>query len=156
MEDDDPLKQFRRPGATRAERRAEPPPPPGTPKRYRAFDAQDKLLCLEIRRVLGTTHAPTYAYLLNIAFDHEYFTGFVLYYTFMRVKVRGKNLKDVITALKLRKCEYIQDFHPSEYAPPKPDEPLIESITVEWREPIMSGSDEEEKKGEGEKPGARP
>jgi hypothetical protein len=144
MEDDDPLKQFRRAGSTRAERRAEPPPPPGTPKPYRAFDAQDKLVCLEIRRVLGTTHAPTYAYLLNIAFDHEYYTAFVLYFSFMQVKVRGKNLKDVITAIKLRKCEYIQDFHPGEYERPKPDEPLIESIKVEWRgEPILTESEKE-------------
>ncbi len=152
MEDDDPLKQFRRPGTTRAERRAEPPPPPGTPKVYRAFDAQDKLVCLEIRRVLGTTHAPTYAYLLNIAFDHEFYTGFVLYYSFMQVKVRGRNLKDVITALKLRKCEYIQDFHPGEFGPPTPDEPFIESIKVEWRgEPISTDSDDER---EAEKPGS--
>jgi hypothetical protein len=153
MEDDDPLKPFRRPGSTRAERRAEPPPLPGSLKPYRAFDAQDKLVCLEIRRVLGTTHAPTYAYLLNITFDHEYYTGFVLHFSFMQVKVRGKNLKDVITALKLRKCEYIQDFHPSEFAPPKPGEPIIESIKVEWRgDPIEAGGEGEKEREASEKP----
>src|SRR5258708_5724251 len=110
MEDDDPLAKFRRPGTTRAERRAEPPPPPGALKPYCAFEAKDKLICLEIRRVLGTTHAPTWAYLLNISFDHDFFTGVVLHFTFMRVKVRGKNLKELITAIKLRKCEFIQDF----------------------------------------------
>lgn len=146
MEDDDPLKEFRRPGARRAEKRAEPPPKGGR-KRYQAFDAKDKLVSLDIRRVLGTTHAPTYAYLLNIAFDHEYFTSFVLYYAFMQVKVRGKNLKEVITAIKLRKCEFIQDFHPGEYEPPEPDEPIIESIKVEWRgEPIETDSDGEKVK----------
>jgi len=151
MGDDDPLAKFRRPGSTRAERRAAPPPPPGTPKPYRAFEASDRLVCLEIRRVLGTTHAPTYAYLLNIAFDHEYFTNFVLFYSFMQVKVRGRNLKDVITAIKLRKCEYIQDFRSGEFAPPKPEEPVIESIKVEWRgEPISTEGDDD--RDESEKP----
>ena len=149
MEDDDPLKEFRRPGARRAEKPAEPPRKDGR-KSYQAFDAKDKLVCLEIRRVLGTTHAPTYAYLLNIAFDHEFFTNFVLSYSFMQVKVRGKNLKDVIAALKMRKCEFIQDFHPGRYERPKPDEPIIESITVEWRgDPVWKDRDEEREERRG-------
>jgi hypothetical protein len=151
MEDDDPLKEFRRPEARRAEKPPEPPPKGGR-KRYEAFNAKDKLVCLDIRRVLGATHAPTYAYLLNVAYDHEYFTNFVLYFSFMQVKVRGKNLREVITAIKLRKCEFIQDFHPREYEPPKPDEPIIESISVEWRDPMMTGREGEKDKDEGGKP----
>ena len=147
MEDDDPLAKFRRPGVTRAERRAATPPPPGTPKPYRAFEAKDKLVCIDVRRVLGTTHALTYAYLLDVAYDHEYFTNFVLYFSFMQVKVRGKNLKEVIGAIKLRKCEFIQDFHSGEYERPKADEPIIELIEVEWRDPTMAGRDGERGKG---------
>ena len=148
MEDDDPLAQYRRPGAKRTQKPAEPPPKGGR-KSYQAFDAKDKLVCLDIRRVLGTTHSPTYAYLLNIAHDHDYFTNFVLYYSFMQVKVRGKNLKDVITAIKLRKAEFIQDFHPGEHEPPKAGEPVIDSITVEWRgDPVWKDRDEEQEEPE--------
>jgi hypothetical protein len=43
----------------------------------------------------------------------------------------GYLLKDVITTLKLRKCEYIQDFHTGEFERPKADEPIIESIKVQ-------------------------
>jgi hypothetical protein len=144
MEDDDPLAEFRRPG----DRRGEKPRGPLSPdslKAYQAFDAKDKLLSLDIRSVLAPTHSPTYAYLLNVVFDYEYYTGFMLYFTFMVVKVRGKNLKEVITAIKMRKCEFIQDFHPGEHRPPKSGEALIESIVVEWRDPTMTGFEGEKK-----------
>ena len=128
---DDPLAAFRRPGDKRGAKPRAPEPPPSGLKPYLAFEPKDKLQSLDIRQVLGPTHAPTYAYLLNIVFDHEYFTGFMLFFSFMVVKVRGKNLKDVINAIKMRKCEYIQDFHPGEYQPPKPGEPLIDSSPVD-------------------------
>lgn len=148
-DDDDPLAQYRRPGAKRAEKPVEVPPSKSGRKSYLAYEAKDKLLCLEIRRVLGTTHAPTYAYLLNLSFDHEYYTGFVLYFSFLQVKVRGRNLREVINAIKMRNCEFIQDFHAGEYEQPKPDEPIIESITVEWRDPMMNGrGSEKDESGE--------
>jgi hypothetical protein len=145
---DDPLAEFRRPGDKRGEKPRAPQPPPLGLKPYLAFEAKDKLQSLDIRQVLGPTHAPTYAYLLNIVFDHEYYTGFMLFFSFMVVKARGKNLKEVINAIKMRKCEYIQDFHPGEYQPPKPGDPVIESIVVEWRDPMMTGRDTKTGKGE--------
>jgi hypothetical protein len=141
---DDPLAEFRRPGDKRGEKPRAQPPPLGL-KPYVAFDAKDKLQSLDIRQVLGPTHSPTYAYLLNVVFDHEYFTGFMLFFSFMVVKARGKNLREVINAIKMRKCEYIQDFHPGEYQPPKPGDPVIESIVVEWRDPMMTGQEGEKK-----------
>jgi hypothetical protein len=147
MDDDDPLAQYRRPGAKRTEAKPAEPAKEGGLKPYVAFEAKDKLVCIDVRRVLGTTHALTYAYLLDVAYDHEYFTNFVLYFSFMQVKVRGKNLREVITAIKLRKAEYIQDFHPREHEPPKPGEPVIEAIEVEWRDPLMAARDGERGKG---------
>ena len=47
MEDDDPLAQYRRPGAKRTEKPAEPPPKGGR-KSYQAFDAKDKLMSLVV------------------------------------------------------------------------------------------------------------
>jgi len=148
MEDDDPLGQFRRPGIKPAEKPASKlkdktvAAAAGGLKPYVAFDAKDKLVCLEIRRVLGATHCPTYAYLLNLTYDYEFYTGFVLYYSFMQVQVRGKNLRDVISAIKLRKCEFIQDFHAGEHVLPAEGEPVINSITVQARDATLNDSDE--------------
>ena len=128
---DNPLSRYRRQGAPETPPVTEKPAEPGL-KPYQAFDPQDRNLSLDIHRVLGPTYSPSYAYLLNVAYDNEYFTNFVLYYTFMRVEVRGKNLREVIKAIKIRKCEYIQDFHPEEYEPPREGEPVIESIEVHW------------------------
>lgn len=151
MEDDDPLARFRRPGDKRGEK-PRAPETPGSLKPYLAFEAKDKVLSLDIRQVLAPSHSPTYAYLLNIEFDHEYFTGFRLYFSFMVVSVRGKNLRDLLTAIKLRNCEYIQDFHPGEHQPPKPGEPVIESIAVEWRDPMLNARDGEAGKREDTSP----
>jgi len=156
MDDDDPLAQYRKGPSTRREKPAAPerPAPEGEGGRrpYLAFDSKDKVVCLDIRRVLGTTHCPTYNYLLNIAYDYEFYRTFVLYFSFMQVKVSGKNLREVVNAIKLRKCEWIQDFHPRDFEPPKEGEPLIESITVEWRDPVMPGREGEQGRAEGSKP----
>ena len=134
---DSPLSRFRRQGAPVTEEPARRPTA-GARKPYRAFDPQDKVLSLDIHRVLGATYSPSYAYMLNLTYDNEYFTNFVIYYTFLRVEVRGKNLKEVITAIKLKKCEYIQDFHPEEFEPPAEGEPLIESINIVWLDSTMT------------------
>ena len=129
---DSPLEKYRRQGAPEAPVVTAEPGEPGELKPYQAFDPQDRNLSLDIHRVLGTSYSPSYAYLLNVAYDNEYFTNFVLYYTFMRVEVRGKNLREVIKGIKLRRVEYIQDFHPEEFAPPAEGEALIESIEIHW------------------------
>ena len=143
-DEDDPLAQYRRPGVRRPERPA--PERAGGKPPYVAFEGKDKLLSLDIRRVRGTTHSPRYNYLLNVAYDHGIYETFVLYYSFMQVKVRGRNLREVITAINLHKCEYIQDFHPGEYEQPKPNEPLIEAIMIEWRGPTIDDQDGEKGK----------
>jgi hypothetical protein len=127
-----PLEKYRRQGAPGAPEVIAKPVEPGELKPYRAFDPQDRNLSLDIHRVLGTSYSPSYGYLLNVAYDNEYFTNFVLYYTFMRVEVRGKNLREVIKGIKLRRVEFIQDFHPEEFAPPAEGEALIDSIEIHW------------------------
>ena len=58
MDDDDPLARFRRLGD-----KAPPPgPKPDTSRVYAAFEAQDKLISLDIRRTSGASHAPGYCF----------------------------------------------------------------------------------------------
>ena len=81
----DPLAQFRRKPIVSAESTT----PPKSTAEYVAFDAKDKVDRLKIRRPNDPTRAPGYAYLLDIAYDGNFGTNFVLVYTFLMVLVRG-------------------------------------------------------------------
>ena len=98
-------------------------------KPYKAFEIRERTAeRLEIRRVLGETHAPSYRYLMDVAFNGQYGTELLLVYSFLIVKIKGKNLQPVTYAILEGRCSCIQDFHPNEFAPPQGNEPVIESI----------------------------
>ncbi|HEV2693072.1 MAG TPA: hypothetical protein VG347_09285 [Verrucomicrobiae bacterium] len=98
---------------------------------YVAFDAKDKVDRLRIRRAAGPTRSPGYHYLLDVAYDGDYGTNFVLVYTFMMVMVKGQNLKSVIFALETGTADYIQEFDGSKWEKPTDKAaPFIESIEV--------------------------
>lgn len=98
---------------------------------YFAFVAKDRVERLKIKRANQPTHAPGYAYLLDIIYDGNYGTDFVLVYTILGVKVTGRNLQPVIMALLAGTADYIQEFDRAKW--PKPLDakaPVIESIEV--------------------------
>lgn len=98
-------------------------------KPYKAFEIRERAAeRLEIRRVLGETHAPSYRYLMDVSFNGQYGTELLLVYSFLIVKIKGKNLQPVIYAILEGRCHCIQDFHPNEFASPQANEPVIESI----------------------------
>ncbi len=104
---------------------------PGGLKPYEAFDGKDRVERLQIKRVMGATHAPSYNYLLNISYDGEYGTNFVLTYSFaLMVQARGRNLQNVVGAIEKGYCKFIQQFDPDEHAPPAEGEPVIEVLDV--------------------------
>ncbi len=98
---------------------------------YLAFDAKDKVNRLRIRRALGPTRSPGYHYLLDVVYDGDYGTNFVLSYTFLMVVVNGKNLQSVIFALETGTADFIQEFDASKWErPTDKTAPFIESIEV--------------------------
>src|SRR6266853_6262648 len=138
---DDPLAQFRKkppgPGSEAT--------PPQTPEGYVAFDAKDKVDRLKIRRPNDPTRSPGYAYLLDVVYDGEYGTNFVLVYTFLMVMVRGRNLQNIIMALEMGTADFIQEFDPERWQKPTDEKaPFIESIEVVVQEsgPSVSKSEE--------------
>jgi len=132
----DPLAAFRRQPQTASFNpqtvSSQPPAQQAAPglKPYKAFDTRERAPeRLEIRRVLGETHAPSYRYLMDVAFNGEFGTELLLVYSFLLVKIKGRNLYPIIRALLEGRCAFLQDFHPNEFAPPQGNEPVIESIT---------------------------
>ena len=119
----DPLANFRRRTADSS------PSDPGTG--YVAFAAKDRVERLKIKRANKPTHAPGYGYLLDIIYDGNHGTNFVLVYTILGVKVSGKNLQPVIMALLAGTADFIQEYDRNQW--PKPTDaqaPFIESIEV--------------------------
>jgi hypothetical protein len=136
----DPLAPYRKKHASAAGEA----PPPKAPGEYFAFDAKDQVDRLKIRRSNDPTRSPGYAYLLDVVYDGQFGTQFILVFTFMMVFVRGRNLQPVITAIEMNTADFIQEFDPSKWQTPKDDKaPIIESIKVVTQEngPAISQSE---------------
>ena len=120
----DPLAAFRRKpveGANPLAKEAET---------YVAFGGKDRVERLQIRRVLDPVRAPRYMHLYDMAYDGHYGFNFTLFYDFMVVMVRGKNLQGLVSALQLGTVDFIQEYHADVWDKPAADAPLIESIEV--------------------------
>jgi hypothetical protein len=98
---------------------------------YMAFTAKDKVDRLRIRRANGPTRSPGYNYLLDVVYDGDYGTNFVLVYTFIMVLVKGENLRNVVFALEGGTADFIQEFDSERWKKPADKTaPFIESIEV--------------------------
>ena len=119
-----------------AKDRREPAPPPPMPQRraddrtYTAFDTREHADCLHIHCATQPSHYPSYHYLMNVIFDHDFQSAFTLVFSFMSVEVTGRNLASVVHAISFRSCERIREFHTKFHDQPAKDQPVIESIKV--------------------------
>jgi len=85
---------------------------------------------LQILCVLGPSHAPSYRYLMDVVFSKDYGSRIELVYSFMMVRIEGRNLAPVAAAILDGTCAFIQDFDAREFATPADqDAPMIEKIT---------------------------
>ena len=123
----DPLAQYRR----------TPPVPTGgtTPPKetdeYVAFGTKDRVNRLRIRSANAPVNSPGYNILLNVVYDGEHGTNFMLVYTVLMVLVRGKNLQKLVFALENGMADYIQEFDPGKWQKPTDaTAPVIEYIEV--------------------------
>ena len=124
----DPLAQFRKSPAIPAGGKMIPP---AGIEEYVAFGTKDKVNRLRIHSALAPTHSPTYNILLNIIYDGQYGTNFVLVYTVMMVLVRGKNLQKMVFAIENGMSDFIQEFDADRWQKPKDaSAAFIESIEV--------------------------
>jgi hypothetical protein len=98
-------------------------------KPYAAFDVK-RTMRLEIKRAVGMSQAPAYRALLNVGYNGDQGTEIVLYYTFMVIKIKGKDMQEITHALIEGKCKIIREYHKNEYIAPAPDAPIITSIEL--------------------------
>jgi hypothetical protein len=97
---------------------------------YQAFDAKDRTKIIRIRRTNGTHHAPANTYLLDVVSDGGKNQEIAIIYSFMVVKIRGRNLHRLQLVIEKRECDFIQNYDPLVFAPPEPDEAVIYDIEV--------------------------
>jgi hypothetical protein len=127
----DPLAAFRKKPAGAVEQ----PQPKAVENGYVAFETKDHVASLQILRAKYPGHMPPYNLLINVIFSGEDITQIVLVFSFMMIFIKGKNLKSLLTAFKLRTVDVIREFDPSKWRKPTdPKETIIESIEVKFGE----------------------
>jgi hypothetical protein len=131
---DDPLAQYRK--TSNPVGRAVPT----ETNEYAAFGTKDKVHRLRIRSLTAPVNSPGYNILLNVVYDGEKGTHFVLVYTVLMVLVQGRNLQKLIFAIENGMADYIQQFDPAKWQKPADaGAAIIDSIEVRA---ISSGNTE--------------
>ena len=111
---------------------------------YLAFAGKDRVERLRIRRANGPTRSPGYNTLLDVVYDGDFGTNFVLVYTFMMVLVRGRNLQGLVLALETSTADFIQEYDSDRWAKPTDETAaFIESIQVVVKTSADAVSDSE-------------
>jgi len=127
----DPLAQYRRTSTSTVGG----VPPSKDSGEYAAFGTKDKVLRLRIRGASALTHSPGYNLLLDVVYDGDHGTHFVLVYTVLMVRVEGKNLQKLVFAIENGMADFIQEFDADRWAKPADAQaPLIQSIEVKVTE----------------------
>jgi hypothetical protein len=125
-------------------------PAEGGKPEYIAFDTQDKLVTLDIERAAAPCRCPRLQYYLDISYSPRFYSGFTLFFTYMSVRVHGKNLKPVVDAFRFTKCTAIREYHAELFAAPPPEgAPLIEKIEIVVRplhEALIESEEQTEQK----------
>lgn len=130
MTTQDPLSKFRITGGTESANADNNAPKSAALPPYLAHNSKDKIRYLQIKQSLEH-RSPAYDYLLDVITDADRGREIALIFSFMLVKIRGKNLQEVATSLMRRHCEFIQIYDAECFSlSRKANEPIIESIEI--------------------------
>jgi hypothetical protein len=128
---DDPLAEFRRAGAAPVPLATRRLAEKGEQRPYEAFSARDgqRQARINIRRKGGVSQAPSYNFIIDIAYDDERYESILLLLTEMTVFIRGRNLRPIADALIQGTCRFVQEFREDLFDRPKDEAaPFIEAI----------------------------
>jgi hypothetical protein len=115
------------------------PPPQDGREAYEAFDAKDKAYAhgFDIRctiRESALSYVVMYNYLHTLAYNRRTWTRIFITVSGLAIEIRGRNLRPIIEAIRMRTCEFIQEYSQDEHILPEPldpSAPFIGSISVE-------------------------
>ncbi|HLG63107.1 MAG TPA: hypothetical protein VKY19_14300 [Ktedonosporobacter sp.] len=100
-------------------------------KAYLAFDTGDRSQeRLKIKRIKGETHSPSYRYLMDIMYNGDEGTQIVLVFSFLMVKITGRNMLSLVHSIEDGTCIFIQEFHAKNFPSPSPKDAVIDEIEV--------------------------
>jgi hypothetical protein len=97
---------------------------------YTAFEVRERAERMHIHCATQPSRFPSYNYLLDIIYDHDFDSIFTLIYSFMTVEVTGKHLAPIVHAINFGTCERIREYHSKLYDPPAKDAPIIQAIKI--------------------------
>jgi len=102
-------------------------------KPYEAYKPKPRVHHLKIRRPGQGKISPAYRDLLHVSSD-DAGTCFELVFRYLMVRVRGKNLGEVIDAIENHGCDFILEFHASIWKRPETGKPVIEKVEILGKE----------------------
>ncbi len=99
---------------------------------YQAFNAQDKVVRLDIRCASTSMgHSFPCQAIHEITYENRNYNCILLTVSGISTKITGRNLRPIVEALKLNKCEFIQEYHHDLFMKPTDDgAPFIDRIDV--------------------------
>jgi hypothetical protein len=104
---------------------------PPTVQEYAAYGTKDRVRRLRIRSLAAPVNAPGYNILLNVIYDGEQGTHFLLVFSVLMVSVQGRNLEKLVHAIESEAADYIQEFDPDKWQKPTDaSAAIIESIEI--------------------------
>ena len=90
------------------------------PEDYSAFKAVDREQeCLNIRRERGQWEWLAYSYRLRVVGNYPAWSCVMVAYTFLTVRITGRNLCEVAEAIAARRCDFIQEHDAAHWLQPK-------------------------------------
>jgi hypothetical protein len=112
-----------------SEGESEPNDPDG---HYRAFWVTRRPFVCELRSVHPVEHDLSYAYIYDTMAYSGDWSFFWVVTSFYVLKVRGRNLRPVVKAIRARSCGWIQEFNKARHSVPDDKGlPVITHISIE-------------------------
>ena len=116
---------------------------------YVAFETKDKILCFDIERAPPNLwRHPLLKHYLDVAHRPPNERVLTIFFTYMSIRVIGRNLGQLADAIRLGKCTCIREYSAEVFAgPPAEGETFIEKIELIVR-PLHEAMDESEQQGQ--------
>jgi hypothetical protein len=107
---------------------------------YEPFAGSDRQEYIAFIRKNGMVREPSYGGLIEISHDGEAGSIVILTFSFnMQVTIQGRNLHALVTGIRMKKIEFVQEFDAERWEAPKDSSlPFVESIAITVMKPAKA------------------